>query len=189
MRKEQSELTRQRLLDASLELFVHRGYPGTSVRDIAKAAKVSPGLMFHYFPSKLALLEEHIEIVDRGITSVSDLLRSSKEPLEAFRTVATMILESLKDNYTRNLFLLANQVLSLESIPLVAKRRVSASKSIQTSVPLIVLGQRKHEIRKGDPLALAVAFWGALQGIPEVLVWNPDAPIPNPDDVVSILKA
>ena len=85
MHKEQSELTRQRLLDASLELFVHRGYPGTSVRDIAKAAKVSPGLMFHYFPSKLAILEEHIKIVDRGITSVSDLLRSSKEPLEAFR--------------------------------------------------------------------------------------------------------
>jgi hypothetical protein len=34
-----------------------------------------------------------------------------------------------------------------------------------------------------------VAFWGALQGIAEVLIWNPNAPIPNPDVVVSILRA
>ena len=44
------------------------------------------------------------------------------------------------------------------------------------------------EIRAGDPGALAVAFWGALQGIAEVLVWNPDAAVPTADHVVAMLK-
>jgi TetR/AcrR family transcriptional regulator len=189
MRKEQSEKTRQLLLEVSLELFVHRGYAGTTVRDIAKRANVSPGLMFHYFPSKLAILEEHVKVVDYGITSVAALLHSGKPPLETFRAVATMILESFKNPYSKNLFLLANQVLSLEAIPISAKRRVSATKSLQASVPLIVLGQRKREIRKGDALALAVAFWGALQGIAEILVWNEDASIPDSESVTAILKA
>ena len=189
MRKEQSEKTRQLLLEVSLDLFVHRGYAGTTVRDIAKKAKVSPGLMFHYFPSKQAILEEHVRVVAYGIASVVALLDSGKQPLETFRAVATMILESFKDNYSKNLFLLANQVLSLESIPSAAKQMVSATKSLKASVPLIVLGQRRREIKKGDPLALAVAFWGALQGIAEVLVWNEDASIPEPEVVTSILKA
>ena len=49
-RQEESARTRQKLLEVSLELFVHKGYAGTTVRDIARKAKLSPGLMFHYFP-------------------------------------------------------------------------------------------------------------------------------------------
>ena len=155
---------------------------------IAKKAKVSPGLMFHYFPSKQAILEEHAKTVNYGITSVVQLLASAEQPLETFRMVAKMILDDLRNDYSKHLFLLANQVLSLESIPGTAKRMVSASRSIEASVPLIVSGQYRHEIKQGDPLALAVGFWGALQGIAEVLVWNPNASIPDAEHVICILK-
>ena len=188
-RKLQSLETRQAILNASLELFVRRGFAGTTVRDIAKAAKISPGLMFHYFPSKDALLQEHVKVIARGIDSVAQTLRSSSEPLGTFCSIAQTTLESLNDPYTKNLFLLSNQVLSFDSIPSTAKKMVSRSKSIAGSVALIAVGQRRGEIRKGAPHALAVAFWGAIQGIAEILAWNPDAPIPNPDHVISILKA
>jgi AcrR family transcriptional regulator len=187
-RQEQSAKTRQTLLDVSLELFVHKGYAGTTVRDIAKKAKVSPGLMFHYFPSKQAILEEHAKTVDYGITSVVQLLASAEQPLETFRMVAKMILDDLRNDYSKHLFVLANQVLSLESIPGTAKRMVSAYRSIEASVPLIVSGQYRHEIKPADPLALAVGFWGALQGIAEVLVWNPNASIPDAEHVICMLK-
>src|SRR5438477_13188404 len=116
-RQQQSLETRRNLLDASLEIFVRKGFAGATVRDIAKAAKVSPGLMFHYFPSKDALLQAHARVMAKGIDSVAQQLRASTEPLDTFRSIARTTLGSLSERYSRNLFLLANQVLSLESIP------------------------------------------------------------------------
>jgi AcrR family transcriptional regulator len=51
-------LTRQRILDAALQLFAAQGYAETSMRDIAAAAACSPGLTYRYFASKEALVLE-----------------------------------------------------------------------------------------------------------------------------------
>ena len=187
-RQQQSEATRRLLLEVSLELFVRHGYAGTTVRAIARKAKISPGLMFHYFPSKQALLEEHVGVVERGIDHVVSLLESSKAPIATFDAIARLILQSFAHSYGKNLFLLANQVLSIDTIPPSVKARVSPTKSIEASVPLIRKGQKLGEIRAGDATALAVAFWGALQGIAEILVWNPRMPVPGNECVAAILR-
>jgi TetR/AcrR family transcriptional regulator, regulator of cefoperazone and chloramphenicol sensitivity len=46
---------RARIRDAAVGLFAERGVDGTTIRDIAKAADVSPGLVRHHFGSKEAL--------------------------------------------------------------------------------------------------------------------------------------
>jgi AcrR family transcriptional regulator len=51
-REERSERSRRNVLDAALQLFAHRGYRATTVRDIADAAKVSTGNVYHHFPDK-----------------------------------------------------------------------------------------------------------------------------------------
>jgi AcrR family transcriptional regulator len=51
-REEKSERSRRLLLDVALELFSHRGYGATSVREIADAARVSTGSVYHHFPDK-----------------------------------------------------------------------------------------------------------------------------------------
>ena len=188
-RAEQGLETRRQLLEVSLRLFVRKGYAGTTVRDIARAAGVSVGLMFHYFPSKQALLEEHARSMRQGIAAVARLLAAGGRPLDRFTTVARMVLESLGDESTRQLFLLVNQVLMFESIPRSVRRLVSSTSSIDASVPLVRSGQRRGEIKRGDPLALAVGFWGALQGIAEVLVWYKAASVPSPEAVVDVLRA
>jgi len=188
LREQQSLQTRQALLASSLELFVRKGFAGTTVRDIAKAARVSPGLMFHYFPSKDALLQAHVRVMANGMDSVSERLRSSTAPLKTFNEIAQSTLDSFAETYSKNLFLLASQVLSLDSIPLAAKKMISRTKIIDASAALISAGQNKGEIKRGDPYALAVAFWGALQGIAEILVWSPGKPIPDPDYIVSLLR-
>jgi TetR/AcrR family transcriptional regulator, regulator of cefoperazone and chloramphenicol sensitivity len=48
---------RARIRDAALHLFAERGIDGASIRDIAKAAGVSGGLVRHHFGSKEALWE------------------------------------------------------------------------------------------------------------------------------------
>jgi AcrR family transcriptional regulator len=47
--------THDRIRDAALALFGTRGFDGSSVRDIAQRAGVSPALVIHYFGSKEAL--------------------------------------------------------------------------------------------------------------------------------------
>ena len=52
--------TRERLLDAAMELFARQGYAATSIADIQRACGLSPGsgALYKHFPSKKALLQE-----------------------------------------------------------------------------------------------------------------------------------
>lgn len=55
-----------RILTAALEAFAEDGVAATSIRDVAAAAGVSPGLVQHYFPSKAALraaVDEHVTVI------------------------------------------------------------------------------------------------------------------------------
>jgi len=54
-RAEQRQQTKARILEAARELFAQRGYERTTIRAIAQAAHVDPGLVIHYHSSKLAL--------------------------------------------------------------------------------------------------------------------------------------
>ncbi|HET9992067.1 MAG TPA: TetR/AcrR family transcriptional regulator [Kofleriaceae bacterium] len=49
---------RRRILDAALRAFAERGYHGTAVPEVAQAAKVSTGTLYHYFDSKEVLVNE-----------------------------------------------------------------------------------------------------------------------------------
>ncbi|MGE0816464.1 MAG: TetR/AcrR family transcriptional regulator [Vicinamibacterales bacterium] len=54
---ERSERSRAAILDAALELFSHRGYGATSMRDIAAKAGVSTGSVYHHFQDKEAIFQ------------------------------------------------------------------------------------------------------------------------------------
>ncbi|MFP2956280.1 TetR/AcrR family transcriptional regulator [Myxococcus sp. 1LA] len=55
-RTEQGHETRQRLYATALASITARGYEATHLRDIAKEAGVSVGLLYRYFPSKRAII-------------------------------------------------------------------------------------------------------------------------------------
>jgi AcrR family transcriptional regulator len=55
-KREQSELSRERLIDAAMRLFAERGYRDASVQAIGEAAGISRGSIFWHFGSKEGLL-------------------------------------------------------------------------------------------------------------------------------------
>ena len=57
----QPDERRQELLDTAMRLFVERGVEEVSIRDIADAADVTPGLIYHYFDSKTDLFNEVLD--------------------------------------------------------------------------------------------------------------------------------
>ena len=48
---------RDQILEAAEELFAQKGFEGTSVRDLAKKAKVNVAMISYYFGSKEKLFE------------------------------------------------------------------------------------------------------------------------------------
>lgn len=58
----QGAAARERLYDTAMQLIATRGYAATTLRDIAKEAGVSVGLLYRYFPSKQAVV---IALYDR----------------------------------------------------------------------------------------------------------------------------
>lgn len=67
--EQRSERSRKQILKAALKLFSHRGYGATSVQDIAEAAKLSKGNIYHHFADKetifRALLNDYFEKMSR----------------------------------------------------------------------------------------------------------------------------
>jgi AcrR family transcriptional regulator len=62
---ESGEVRRQELIAATLECIARRGLQGATVREIAKAAGVTGGLIRHYFTSKELLLQAaYLELMD-----------------------------------------------------------------------------------------------------------------------------
>ena len=61
IRERKKARTRHALHQAALGLFATKGYPATTIAEIAAAADVSPRTFFTYFDSKEALLYEHLE--------------------------------------------------------------------------------------------------------------------------------
>ena len=98
-----SEERREQLLQAGLDLLRHRPNEGFSIEEIAEAAGVSKGLLYHYFPTKkdfvLAAIERGQENLFERVRPDPDLspeaqLRASLENfLDYVEEHATVYLE------------------------------------------------------------------------------------------------
>ena len=66
-RRELAEWRRERILDAALQVFGSKGFDAATTRDLAAAAGVTSGLLYHYFANKEALLVA--VIVERGFAA------------------------------------------------------------------------------------------------------------------------
>ena len=58
---------RRQLIEVAGDAFGHRPYEQVSVEEIADAAGVSRGLLYHYFPGKRAL---YLEVIRHGVSAL-----------------------------------------------------------------------------------------------------------------------
>lgn len=83
-RHARAEQSRRQVLDAALELFSHRGYRATTVRDIADEAGVSTGSVYHHFEDKeqifRTLVDEFMAIAESKRYPFTRALSNGKFP-------------------------------------------------------------------------------------------------------------
>jgi AcrR family transcriptional regulator len=93
---EMKSKTKTLLLDSALNLFARRGYHTTSISDIAKAAGVSKGLMYHYYKGKEDLLESIVNGLITGNEVYLDLLKKEGDPYEILLDLVNIMDHALR---------------------------------------------------------------------------------------------
>lgn len=186
-RKEQKEKRRYEILNAALDLFIRKGYAATRTADIARAVGMSEGLLFHYFETKEKLYLSLLQIAVKGKDNIFELKAAT--PLTFFEETAKTILNYItKEPFAAKLFVLMNRARYDEAVPEEMHAVLMRKKDIEYSVNLIIRGQKDGSIRVGDPVALSIAFFMAIQGIAENIARNPEMPAPDPEWIVDIIR-
>ena len=84
-----------RILSAALDLFSAQGFHGTSMQQIATAAGVSKGLLFHHFADKARLLDALIDALQQQLAPRATAVPNAS-PAEAFRSIINQIFNHLQ---------------------------------------------------------------------------------------------
>ena len=86
--EEEQQRRRKEIFDASVHLFLEKGFNETTLREIAEAAGIGKSTLYDYFKSKDEILVSYFEneiqkITDRYIQKVDELIdKKEKEVLE-----------------------------------------------------------------------------------------------------------
>ena len=186
-KEEQYEIRKWQILDIALNHFIRYGFYGTSTRKIAEQAGISSGLMFHYFPNKLALYEALVEIGCEKLTIDSGAGESPmmffEKQVEWFLSVAT------QNNFASKMFVFMGlAAINAKDVSARAAQMIKEHDIEALSVPYIEKGQELGVIRPGDPLTLSVLFYSSIQGFAETLVARDNLKLPEKEWFLAILK-
>ncbi|MEU4427056.1 TetR/AcrR family transcriptional regulator [Actinoplanes sp. NPDC024001] len=85
---QRSEATRAKILDATVQCLVERGYAETTTTEVLGRADVPRGTLLHHFPTKVDLLVAAVQHVARrrldGLAAEIGTVPAGAEPLDAF---------------------------------------------------------------------------------------------------------
>lgn len=87
--KEDAELTRQSLLRAATKVFSRKGYAATRLEDIAEAARVTRGAIYHHFGGKAELFAE---IIDNASQTFDQAIQRARQEGGTFLEIAERII-------------------------------------------------------------------------------------------------
>lgn len=186
-KEEQYEMRKWQILDIALNHFIQYGFYGTSTRKIAEEAGISSGLMFHYFPNKLALYEALVEI---GCEKLIIDSGKGESPLVFFeRQVEWFLSVATQNNFASRMFVFMGLVaINAKEVSERAAQMIKNHDVEAMSVPYIEKGQELGVIRAGDPLTLSVLFYSSIQGFAETLVVRNDLKLPEKEWFLAMLK-
>jgi AcrR family transcriptional regulator len=106
-RAEQRRQTEARILDAASRVFVADGYERTTIRAVASAAGVDPGLVMHYFGSKQELY--------RRVIDAAPVPELSGTPAEAAEQILAGVAHRLVSEPVASLALLRSMLTNHEA--------------------------------------------------------------------------
>jgi len=79
----EDSLIAQRILEAAVHLFAHKGYDATSIREITEAAGVTKPMLYYYFENKEGLCRAiFARFLEQHHSRLREVLESETDPFE-----------------------------------------------------------------------------------------------------------
>ena len=159
------EEQKERILAAALPVFIQKGLAATRMADIADAAGMGYGSVYHYFPDKeaifTALIERSMEASTQHVRAVLEMEGSPWERLEWWLSRAMTWVRKHPE-----VILFMTQVLINEPAHETLRRLVYqlGRASHQELRQLIAEGQEAGQVIAGNPDQLVIAIQSCLQG-------------------------
>ncbi len=94
--KEIREKTKQKILQNALVLFAEKGFKGTSINDIAKAAGISKGLAYNYFKSKYDLMVSVLKLLEEEFSFLLEALNAEQDPFKKLNYMLSAMIDMLQ---------------------------------------------------------------------------------------------
>jgi AcrR family transcriptional regulator len=165
--------TKEKIVDAAYRTLVKQGYHATSMKDIAAAAGVAPGLAHYYFETKEDLLVAAIEYGCRPLMTDWEFGITKTGPLPENADVLQIgILEFQRakeqlETY-RDLFLLTFDMFGVglhdPKIAAAVKAFIDDRRAFIARITQgVIAGMAQPPVASAD--AIATAIWGSLHGI------------------------
>jgi TetR/AcrR family acrAB operon transcriptional repressor len=175
--KEEAAKTRQDLLDAALQVFSQQGYQAARLQDIAKAAGVTRGAIYHHFGSKAELfntLMDEASVQESG--AVQAAIAEGGSLVEIMARILSYSLALLeKDRRLRQVFELS-RVKAGDDPELAEVQRKRAEQTemlVASTATIIAQGIAAGDLRAGlDPDTVARAFIAYQNGVATLWLLN-----------------
>lgn len=142
-RNKYPEQTQERIVDASIKLFIEKGYEQTTIQDILDALNLSKGGLYHHFKSKEEILEA---VKQKRAQYAADMLRDLIENTKA---------ENGKEKMKKILFQLGTSTQT---------HSFDAVLSSQSSNPHFVMGAMQNAVTQDSPIISKLIEEGVRDG-------------------------
>lgn len=154
------------ILSAAESLFAHKGYEGTSVRDIAQKAEVNVAMISYYFGSKEKLLEslilqrtERTSIVLEGLSHDQQM-----DTWEKIDRIVDYYVDKMLDN--RNFHTIMSRQMSLTQDKAITDVLIRAKMRHSAMITEIIReGQRRKIFRQVDVGLTIGTFLGTISQV------------------------
>ncbi len=155
---ERSEATSAGLLAAARELFATQGYADTSIQQIATAAKVTKGALYHHFASKRDIFYGVCELEQARLAALqSEAFDSAADPWEGFKRGCEAYLHAATDPGVQQIILLdAPGVLGREEL------RALEAETYELATEGLRMAMREKRIARRPPEPLLDLLFGAV---------------------------
>ena len=178
--KEEATQTRQELLDAALRVFGQRGYQATRLQDIAEAAGVTRGAIYHHFGSKAELYTALVqEASAQGNEIVGRAISEGGSFIEVIRRLFVYQFTALEEERRlRDVLALTHYKtgVSEELAAVEQMRREQVSQTVEMTAGFMRLGIEQGELRPDlDPLTAGRALIAYQDGIAGLWLVDPEA--------------
>jgi AcrR family transcriptional regulator len=166
--------TRDAIHAAAVDLFAQLGYHATSMRAIAAAAGIQPAAIYHWYPSKEAIL---VDLQDEFMERLTEKLEAA---MARFEGPALKLAAAVREHvvfhglHRREAFVTDSEIRALNEAPrqaLIAQRDAYQ----QIFVGLIESGVGDGSLRVSDPRVAAYAILLQCTGV--ALWFDPDGPL------------